>query len=86
MQINLTPEEIIDVSGQLSAKAEEISNATSAADTQVGRIRDMMSPRLQRDVETWDQLKSSIQQAINALRDASEELKRLGEANITANQ
>ena len=86
MQITLTPEEIINVSNQLKAQADNIEDARISADSQVGTIRDMQSPRLQRDIETWDSLKAEIEKAVSALRDAAEELNNLAEANIQANQ
>ena len=86
MQITLTPEEIINVANQLKAQAENIEDARISADSQVGTIRDMQSPRLQQDIEMWDSLKAEIEKAVSALRDAAEELNQLAEANIIANQ
>ena len=86
MRIILTPEEIVQVTNQLNAKAEEIDSATQAADQAVGGIRDMESPRLQRDIETWDNLKASIKEAVQALLDASQELKNLAEQNTEVNR
>ncbi len=86
MQIKLTPEEIKSVATQLQSKGEEIDQAVSAADGQVGNIRSMESPRLGRDIETWDRLKASIKEATSALRDAAKELNNLAEENIGVNQ
>lgn len=84
--IKLTTTEIFDVSSQLTSKAEEISGATAAANGQVARIREMVSPRLKRNIETWDKLKDSIDQAVEALREASKELQAIGQANEDANR
>lgn len=86
MKIKLTPQEIIQVSKNLKKQASQIENASKAADGSVNRIRQMKSPRLERDIQQWDQLRKQIDQAILALRDGAKELDNLAQANIQVNQ
>lgn len=86
MEIKLTPQEIIQVSKNLIKQASQIESASKAADSSVNRIRHMKSPRLERDIQQWDQLRKQIDQAILALRDGADELDKLAQANIQVNQ
>lgn len=84
--IRLTPEQIIQVSKDLAKQATQIEAAAKAADGSVTQIRPMKSPRLERDIQQWDQLRRQIDQAVQALRHASDELNKLAQDNLAANR
>ncbi len=86
MELKLTPQEIIAVSKDLTKQAAQIETATRSADSSVNKIRHMKSPRLERDIQQWDQLRKKIDQAVKALQDGAKELDNLAQGNISINK
>ena len=86
MNIHLTPEQIDDVASQIRSRAGDIQQAAASADSSVGTIREMQSPRLVRNITAWDDLKGNIQKAVEALQELAQEMNKLAEANRIANQ
>jgi uncharacterized protein YukE len=86
MEIHLTPDEIEKVAKSIDKQANNIDSNVKTADSQVNSIRYMKSPRLKKDIQSWDDLKKSINQAVEALLQASKELNKLAEQNRRVNQ
>ena len=68
---------IIQASNVLHTQSESIDDAIRKADQEVGNLREMKSERLQQDIEIWDNLKSSLKEAVENLITDLEELRKL---------
>ena len=73
MQIHLNTGDIESASQQLKAKGSEMESAISAADAAISPLRSFQSPRIVRDLEAWDNVKTTFRQVLeNLLQDAQE--------------
>lgn len=86
MQISLVTEEIRSASQRLRTEGQNMESAVQTADNAVSPLRDFQSPRLVRDLETWDSLKTSFRSALEQLLQAADELVAAAEANEAANR
>jgi len=86
MDITYNTVELLAVSKEIAKKATTIEQAVASAESSVGRIRNMKSPRLMRDIRQWDKVRKEIKKAVIALRDGAKELDRLAEDNRIINQ
>ena len=85
-QLLLTTEEITSAGTTLKSSADQITEATRKASSAMKNLDGMKSPRLAKDMEIWQSLQKSITEAVQALTDASAELKRLAADNEMANK
>ena len=83
---NVDTDAIRTAGGQLRNKAaQEVEAAVQAADSAIAPCRSMQSPRVLRDVETWDTLRASLRTAIENLAQAGQELDKLAQDVEAAN-
>ena len=86
MDISLNTGDIESAAQQLKTKAGEMEQAIQTAESSISPLRSMKSPRIVRDLETWDSLKKNFETALQSLLEASNELVKAAEANVSANQ
>lgn len=86
MEIRLVTDEIRASAQRLRAEGQNMEGAVQSADNAISPLRGFQSPRLVRDIETWDSLKTSFRSALEQLIQAADELVAAAEANETANR
>ena len=86
VNINLNTAEIREASQILGAKREEIEQAVKDFDARIERCRGTGSPRLNRDVEAWENTKRQLNALLPSLTDTAQALLRAAELNEEANR
>ena len=86
MDLMMNTGEIETAAQQLKNKAGEMEQAIQTAENSISPLRSFKSPRLTRDLAAWDSLKKNFETALQSLIEASEELVKAAEANVSANQ
>jgi hypothetical protein len=86
MQITVITEDIQNASEQLKSRGADMESAIQAADTAINPLRSFKSPRVERDLESWDNIKSAFKQSLETLIEAAQELARAAADNETANR
>jgi len=72
----LNTETIDEAARQLRTKGEEMKETIQVAEGAISPLREMVSKRISRDLESWDEIKSTFMNALNNLVNASDELAR----------
>jgi hypothetical protein len=85
MEVLLNTGEIEKASAQLKSRAADMESAIQAAQTAISPLRSFKSPRVERDLAAWDELKSVFLKNLQNLLEAADELTRGVKANEAAN-
>lgn len=85
MEVKLNTADIQSASQQLKTKASEMESAIQAAESSISPLRSFMSPRIVRDLESWDEIKTIFLKNLQNLLSAADELARAAADNETAN-
>ncbi len=85
MDVLLNTGEIQNASQQLKAKASEMESAVQSAESSISPLRGFKSPRITRDLEAWDEIKSLFLKNLESLLNAADELARAAADNEAAN-
>ncbi|NMC34708.1 MAG: hypothetical protein GYA36_19975 [Veillonellaceae bacterium] len=86
MDLFLNTGDIQNAATQLRNKASDMESAIQTAETAINPLRSFKSPRISRDLEAWDSIKSTFDKALQSLLEAADELVKAAEANEAANQ
>ena len=85
MEVLLNTSDIQASSQQLKAKASEIESVIQNVETSISPLRSFRSPRIQRDLEAWDETKASFLKHLQTLLNVSDESARSAADNEAAN-
>lgn len=85
MEVLLNTADIQNASSQLKNRAEDMRSAIQTAENAISPLRSFKSPRISRDLGTWDEIKATFLKNLETLVESAEELARAAEANETAN-
>jgi hypothetical protein len=85
MEVLLNTADIQAASQKLKAKASEMESAIQEAETAISPLRSFKSPRIERDLGAWDEIKSTFLKNLQNLLDAADELARAASDNEAAN-
>jgi hypothetical protein len=86
MDVLLNTGDIQNAANQLKAKASDMESAIQTAENSISPLRSFKSPRISRDLEAWDTIKSTFEKNLQVLLEAADELVKAAEANEIANQ
>lgn len=86
MDLQLNTGDIQAASQQLKTKAGDMEAAIADAERAISPLRGFRSPRISRDLETWDSLRNNFKSALEALLAAGEELAKAAMDNEAANR
>lgn len=85
MEIFLNTAEIQAASQLLKTKGSEMETAIQVADSSIAPLRNFKSPRISRDLEAWDSIKTTFKQSLESLLQAADELAKAAADNEAAN-
>ena len=85
MELQLNTHDIQDAATQLKNKAADMESAIQTAETSISPLRGFRSPRISRDLEAWDTIKSTFERTLENLLEAANELVKAAEDNEAAN-
>jgi len=85
MDVLLNTADIQAASQQLKAKGSEMESAIQAAESSISPLRSFKSPRISRDLEAWDSIKTTFKQSLENLLQAADELAKAAADNEAAN-
>ena len=83
--VDLDTEAIRDAAKNMHSKGSEIEAAVQNVDQKITGMRSFKSPRIMRDIDTWDSLKNSFKSELDNLLAAADELAAAAQANEDAN-
>lgn len=86
MELKLNTADIQSASQQLKNKASEMESAIQAAESSISPLRSFVSPRIVRDLEAWDEIKTTFRKNLESLISAADELARAAADNEAANR
>jgi uncharacterized protein YukE len=86
MDIRVNTDDIEHAGQQMRAKAGEMEDAVQNAENAISPLREMVSQRISRDLEVWDNLRQNFSTALQNLLEASDELLSAARDNEAANQ
>jgi len=86
MDLFLNTGDIQNAATQLKNKASDMETAVQTAENAISPLRSFKSPRISRDLEAWDSIRSTFEKTLQNLLEAADELVKAAEANETANQ
>ena len=86
MELKLNTADIEHAGQQMRAKAAEMEEAIQNTDRSISPLRDFISPRISRDLETWDSLRQNFSTALQNLLEAADELLNAARDNEGVNQ
>ena len=86
MDIRVNTADIEHAGQQMRAKAGEMEDAIQNTENSINPLREMVSPRISRDLEAWDSLRQNFSTALQNLLEASDELLAAARANEEVNQ
>ena len=85
IDVLLNTGDIQNAATQLKNKASDMESAIQTAENAISPLRGFKSPRITRDLEAWDTIKSTFEKSLSNLLDSADELVRAAEANETSN-
>jgi hypothetical protein len=85
MDVLLNTADIQAASQQLKTKGSEMEAAIQAAESSISPLRSFKSPRISRDLEAWDNIKTTFKQSLENLLQAADELAKAAADNEAAN-
>ena len=86
MELSLETQAMFDAAKNMDTKSGEIQSEIQAIDNAISNLRGMKSPRLTRDIESWDSIKTTFKSTLDELLAAAKELAAAAEANEDANK
>lgn len=86
MDIVLNTGDLEAAANQLKNKASEMESAIHAADSSISPLRSFKSPRIARDVEAWDSIKTAFEKTLQNLLESADELVKAAQENASVNQ
>ncbi len=86
MDLYLNTGDIQTAATQLKNKASDMESAIQTSENSISPLRSFKSPRIVRDLEAWDSIKSTFEKTLQSLLEAADELVKAAEANEAANQ
>jgi RNA-binding protein YhbY len=85
MEVLLNTSGIQNASQQLRSKAVELESAIRIAEGEISPLRSFVSPRIERDLSSWDEIKVTLLKNLQNLIDSADELARAAADNEAAN-
>ena len=85
MEVLLNTGDIQNASSQLKSRGAEMESAIQTMETAISPLRSFKSPRVERDLGAWDQIKSTFLKTLESLIENADELARAAADNEAAN-
>lgn len=85
MDLSMNTADIQNASSQLKSRASDMESAIQTAENAIGPLRSFRSPRIERDIVAWDEIKATFLKNLEILLESADELARAAADNETAN-
>lgn len=85
MEVLLNTADIQNASSQLKGRAADMESAIQTAENAISPLRSFKSPRVERDLSAWDEIKATFLKNLQGLLEAADELARAAADNEAAN-
>lgn len=85
MEVLLNTADIQNASSQLKSRAADMESAIQTAENAISPLRGFKSPRIERDLSSWDEIKSTFLKNLQNLLESADELARAAADNESAN-